>query len=43
MEEKNDITEVALDNYNGYDYKIVNNNDDLYFMVNDILKDIGSY
>ncbi len=43
LEEKNDITEVALDNYNGYDYKIVNNNDDLYFMVNDILKDIGSY
>lgn len=27
-EEANDITEVALENYNGYDYKIINKNID---------------
>ena len=39
-EEKNDITEVSLDNYNGYDYKIINDNDDLVDDVTRILESI---
>ena len=41
-DEKNDITEVALDNYEGYDYVINNNNDDndLHSKVVKIFNDI---
>lgn len=40
-EERKDITEVSLDSYDGYDYKIINDNkNDLYLDVVNILKDI---
>lgn len=43
IEEKKDITETSLDNYNGYDYRIINNNqDNLYFEVVNILSEISS-
>ena len=40
--EKNDITEISLDNYDRYDYKIINNedNNNLELEVMKILKDI---
>lgn len=36
--EKNDITEISLDNYNGYDYKIINDGSDLKYEVDRILR-----
>lgn len=41
IEQQKDITEISLDNYNGYDYKIINNkNNDLEYKVLDILNKI---
>mgnify|MGYP003521974688 CR=1 FL=1 len=40
-EQKQDVTEVSLDDYNDYDYKIINDSEEeLYFKVIDILKSI---
>jgi len=42
IEEQNDVTETSLDNYNSYDYKIINDNkSDLYLKVINILKNIN--
>lgn len=42
LDEQNDITEVSLDKYDNYDYKIINDNnyDKLYLEVINILNDI---
>ena len=42
LEEQKDITEISLDNYNKYDYKIINNDDkdNLYLKVMNILNDV---
>lgn len=41
VEEQNDITEVSLDNYNKYDYKIINKKDtELSLEVVNILKNV---
>ena len=40
-EQKQDVTEVSLDNYNDYDYKIINDNEEeLYAKVVNILENI---
>jgi len=40
-EQSRDVTEVSLDDYNEYDYKIINDSEEeLYFKVIDILKSI---